>query len=1534
MIEKIIEYSIRNRFVVLVVAAALAVGGVYAMLDTPIDAIPDLSENQVIVFTDWMGRSPREVEDQVTYPLSRKLQGLAGVRAVRSTSEFNFSMITLIFEDNIGYYFARQRVTERLAQANTFLPAGVVPYLAPDATALGQIFWYTVEASPSNPVDPQRLWALNKFYILPQLNSAAGVAEVATVGGMPLEYQVDVRPEALRAYGVSLSDLYGAVARSNAPAGGGVVQKNNAEYIVRGVGWIRDKRDIEDTVVREVNGTPVLVKHVATVQLGTQFRRSVFEKDGNEVVGGVVLMRHGENPLAVTGRVKEKITELQPGLPKGVRIVPAYDRTRLITGAIHTLTEVMWHEMVIAAVAILLILTHVRSVFVICVTLPLSVLFSFLLMWLLRRFGIIDIQANIMSLAGITISIGILVDQAIVMTENATHTLKARFGDRPVTGDTRELVIHACRLVGRPIFFSVLIILISFIPVFMLTGREGKYFHPLAFTKSFAMIGVALISVTVVPALIPTFLKGRLKGEEENWIVRTFINIYKPFLTWALPRRNLVMWMFAALLILAAGIFPVQAVVGMGASESAWRASYLTVVFAVIALTVISTRRLLWQAVAFATLVVLALAVYGIDKKHRIGVEFMPPLDEGSIMDMPVTVPRASITQAADDLKHRDGLLRGFPEVESVVGKAGRADTPTDPAPLDMVETFVNFRPRELWPKRVLKFDDAKRQTLDVVRALEDKGYLTRAPHEDDRDNLANDTTQKALERFDETLRELALRRYQEVEAELGPALVRHAAAVSVGRFRDSGTLGATDDATLQKALEAWLEKAVPEYGRWLSRSPSIEEATGLTTELAKYLHEQKLLANPVDALALQNPFSAGLGLYGVVTVAALLLVLAAFALLRPGRAAVLVVVILAVAVGGLVAAGALRGKHLHYLLSQGGAAFGQKEPTFASTLLEEIEAERTRLWRERVRAINHELGDRGAEVYTWYALEEVLKSGRGSGLLGGAPHAAASEKFADAALRMQLGKPADPEALKPFAALRGELEGPFRDRTFLWPRQGGKDGDLVADEMNRVMQVPGWSNIFTMPIVNRMDMLSTGVRTDIGVKVFGPDLETAERVSKQVEAALKPVRGASDVIASPIMGKGYLEIEVDRVKAARYGIAVEDVQSEIEVALGGKVVTYTVEKRDRFPVRIRYHRTAREDEASVRNLLIAAGGPAAGSMTAQAAPGLRGMGQGMGGGSAVPPAAPADADQAHRASPEHAGKGRPLIPLSAVADVRIVEGPSMIRSENGRLLNTVTLNVRGRDMLGFVDEAQRAVAQKVVLPEGVSLGWSGEFEHQVRAARTLRFVFPAVIALIFVMLYLTYQDFADAGLMMLAVPEALAGGIFFLWLFPKVMYGWEAPPWDFSVAVWVGFIACFGMATETGIIMLVYLREAIERRGGLENIKSLEELREAVIEGAVHRLRPKLLTEGVAIIAIFPMVFATGVGGEILAPMALPVLGGLLIADEVVDIFLPVRFYWVRRARWLKIHGSHAERPVTPARVAPGAPVALSNTLTTEIKP
>jgi Cu(I)/Ag(I) efflux system membrane protein CusA/SilA len=1434
MIERIIEYSIRHRFIVLLLAAALATWGVYAVLNTPVDAIPDLGENQVIVFTDWMGRSPKEVQDQVTYPLSLKLQGLAGVKAIRSSSEFNFSMITIIFEDNVDFYFSRQRVLEKLGQAGAYLPPGVTPYMAPDAAALGQIFWYTVEPGPSQAMDPGQLAALNKFTIAPALNSVPGVAEVAIVGVTPIEYQIDVRPEDLRAYDVTLGDLYAAVSRSNMAVGGRVIHKNGAEYAVRGVGYLgssknaKDQssdevhtqviRDLQNTVIKENGGTPIYVKNVATVQVGQQFRRGVLEKDGSEVTGGVVLMRFGQNPLAVTKGVKQKIQELQPELPVGVHIVPAYDRTRLIAGAIHTLTEVMWHEMVIATLAILLILWHFRSAFVICITLPLSVLFSFLLMWLLRVLHVIDIQANIMSLAGITISIGILVDQAIVIVENATHHLKQRFGDKKVTGDNRELLIKACRTVGRPIFFSVMIMLLSFIPVFALSGREGKYFHPLAFTKSFALLGVALISVTVVPALIPTFIKGRLRSENDTWIVRSFISIYKPVLTWFLPHLNLVMWLFAALLILAAGLFPLQAVIGLGASETAWRVCFLVVLAFVTTLTVIFTRGFRWQVFTGLSLLLLGLWAYHFPK---IGVDFIPPLDEQTMMDMPVSAPRISLTQATDDLKARDALLRGFPEVESVIGKVGRADTPTDPAGLDMVETLVNFRPKELWPKRVLRFTDAEWQTRAVLRALEERGFVRSAANADDRDTLINDAAQKALERFDEVMRELALLRYREFEVGLGPVLTSFVLEEAIRRFREAKILywpaGVKEDAEISRLAEA----LAPEYGPALSKNPALEDVTKLCQEAARHLATLGALTE------------------------------------KQGEG---------VKVLDASDAMALRDSLVRLLWNRTTEALGQDRETFAGKVYKALEAHRMNLWRARVKEkINWELFDTGMDAYTWLALEEVAKRARGLGLQEGAQHGEQTACFAEEAVKAQrdLGKDSDRPALRPFLPLKDELKKPFADRVVsLWPRRSSMDGDLVRDEMDRVLQIPGWKNVTTQPIINRIEMLSTGVRNDVGVKVFGRDLASIDRVSKEIAAALERVKGAQGVLAWQIQGKDYLEIQIDRDRAARYGVSVADVQDTIDVALGGRVVTQTVEDRNRFPVRIRYARAEREDEETVKRLLVS--------------------------GSAM-----AAAD----------GKKAVQVPLSAVADVRVVEGPATMRSENGQLMNYVTLNVRGRDMVGFVEEAQRVVNQDVTLPEGVHVEWSGQFEHQIRAANTLRFIFPAVILLIFVILYLTYKDLSDAALMMLTVPEALAGGAFFLFLWPKLRtWDWHAEPYPFSVAVWVGFIACFGMATETGIIMLVYLREAIDKRGGLEKIQSLEELRQAVIEGAVHRLRPKLLTEGVAILAIFPMIFASGVGGEILGPMALPVLGGLLIADEVVDIFLPVHFYWVRRARWLKL--------------------------------
>jgi copper/silver efflux system protein len=1413
MIEKIIEFSIRNRFVVILLTLGVVVWGVHAVINTPVDAIPDLSENQVIVFTDWMGRSPKEIEDQITYPLSVNLQGLAGVKAVRSSSEFNFSMINIIFEDNIDFYFARQRVLERLTLASTFLPPGVVPYLAPDATALGQIFWYTVEGEGQNL---GRLRAIQDWYVRYQLNSVPGVAQVASVGGFPIEYQIDVDPNKLRAYNVTLGELFAAVAQSNSAVGGKVIQKGNAEYIVRGVGWIQSTKDIEKTVVKAdpAKGTPICVSNLGTVSQGAEFRRSVLEKNGNEAVGAVVMMRHGENPLEVTKRIKAKIQELQPGLPEGVRIVPFYDRTRLIHGAIEMITGTLRDEMIIASVAIWLILMHFRSAVVICMTLPLAVLVSFILM---RH---LNIASNIMSLSGIAISIGILVDQAIVMVENATHHLTANFGHHTqITGDTREIVIPACRMVGRPIFFSVIIILLSFIPVFALTGQEGKMFHPLAFTKSFAMIGVAILSITLVPALIPTFIKGRLRSEEESWLVRNMIGIYKPWLTWLMPRWNLAMWAFSALLILGAGMFPINAIVPIP-----WHWCFLAVTGITMAITVIFTRGVKWQVLSFVTLAAMSLWAYHFPK---IGVDYMPPLDEGSLLDMPVTVPRVSVTQAADDLKARDAFLRHFPELELIVGKAGRADTPTDPSPLEMVESVVTLRPKEYWPRRKMRYADAEAQTKVVLTALEQAGLIDPIEEQSQRSALTDAAAMMAASRFDKAMRELVHQRFSEFEARLGPRLLREFIAELVGRWQKAGRL--------QKKGTGPISRNGPEAGtdaqRWSSQKLDLSPFSDADIDrLAGRLEKRFapiLSAGPgqEDVNRLIQKVAEKLAAEKKVELNPELLT----AKFQPLYAAYLAV----------------------------ANVLGSEQPTLFTEMFAFIEHERDEHWRRLVPKLDREIFDVAVGAFDWYAIEELHKGADERGLW--------AEKTDD---------DAEHEKLK---ALRAELDAAWEPKLFLWKctmySQSKRDkGTDLREELYSALQMPGWANIWTQPIINRIDMLATGVRTPIGVKVFGNDLNKIQEVTDRVVAVLKQVPGVGSVTPDQVRDKGYLEIKIDRDRAARYGVTIADIQDVIETALGGKAITMTVEGRERFPVRVRYNRASREDEEDVKNLLVSAAAPL-GQQNAMS-------GNGM---AASKPLAGSQAPAA------------PLqVPLAMLADVKIVQGPAMILSENGMLQSRVQVTIADRDLVGFVEEAQRLVAQKVKLPQGMYLAWSGQFEHQVRAGKTMLVVFPAVILVIFVILFLTYNDLIDALLMMKAVPEAMVGGIFLLWLFG----------YHFSVAVQVGFIACFGMATETGIIMLVYLRDAIQRRGGLENIQSLRELRDAVIEGAVHRLRPKLLTEGVAIIALAPMLWATGVGHEVISAMAAPVLGGLLIADEVVDIFIPVRFYWVRRYRWLKMHG------------------------------
>ena len=1031
MINRIIEFSMKNRWLVLGVYAALAVCGYWALLHTPIDAIPDLSENQVIVFTEWQGRSPQEVEDQITYPLTVNLQGLPHVRTVRSSSAFGFSMVNVIFEDSVDIYFARTRVLERLSLAGSFLPASVTPMMGPDATGVGQVYWYTVEG----PFDSGTLHSIQDWYVKYQLNSVPGVAEVASVGGFVRQYQIDLDPIKLRAYNVALKDVVSAVERSNNNVGAKVVEVGDTEDIVRGIGLIRGLKDIENTSLGAFNGTPVTVGNVGSVQLGPEFRRGVLDKGGKEAVGGVVVIRYGANAREVIAAVKKKIDEIQPGLPQGVKIVSFYDRSTLIDHAVDTLRHALIEELILVTLAHVLFLWHFRSILVVTIPLPLAVLGAFLFM---KGAGI---SSNIMSLGGIAIAIGVLVDAGIVMTENVIRQAEQYEAEHGNYSDhIWEITLKAARLVGRPISFAMVIIILAFVPVFALTGMEGKMFHPLAFTKTFAMVGSTILAITLVPVLCTFLIRGKLHSESENPLMRVLRAIYKPALGWALRNRAIT---------LAAAVF------------------------------------------------LLAGALY---TATTIGSEFMPPLDEETALFMPIADPRISLTEATRILRQQDQIIAADPAVAMVVGKVGRAETSTDPAPVNMSETTITFKPKDQWPK------------------------------------------------------------------------------------------GLTKDAILAR-------------------------------------------------------------------------------------------------------------------------------------------------------------------------LDEKL-------------------------------------------------------------------------------QIPGVTNIWTQPIRNRIDMLSTGIRTQIGIKVFGPDLGVIEAKSEEIKEVVAQIPGAVDLYAERTTGSPYLEMTIDRAAADRYGLNVADVEDTIETAIGGKNLTTTIEGRQRFPVRVRYARDFRENPQQLQEVLVT-------------------------------------------------GSGGAQVPLSKVVSTKTSMGPSMISSENGLLRGTVLLNVRGRDVGGFVDEARRIVAQRVSMPTGYYVQWSGQYESQISARKRLELVIPVVLLVIFVLLYRTYHSAKEAAHVLLAVPFALSGGIFLVKLLGL----------NFSVAVWVGFIALFGTAVQTAVVMVIYLEEAVARRKAADGQLTRKGLHEAVIEGALLRLRPKVMTVATVVAGLLPLLWSTRTGAEFMRPLAAPVLGGMLSSLVHVLIVTPVIFTWLRES-------------------------------------
>jgi copper/silver efflux system protein len=1030
MIDRVIEFSLRNRFLVVAFYLGIAGWGYWALTHSPVDAIPDLSDNQVIVFTDWTGRSPQEVEDQVTYPLTVSLQGLPGVRVVRSSSAFGFSMIFAIFEDNVDLYFARTRVLERLNLVSKQMPPGVVPTLGPDATGVGHVFWYTVEGSAH---DLRELRALQDWFIRYQLNSVPGVAEVASVGGEVQQYQIDVDPNRLRTYGLPLSRVMDAVMRSNQNVGGNVLESNGSWSIVRGLGLIQSVGDIEHIVVGAKAGVPIYVRDVANVAIGNAFRVASLIKGGREAVGGVVVARSGVNPRELIDRVKAKITDLQTGLPAGVKIVPFYDRSELIDNSIDTLRHALLEEVLLVTLAHIIFLAHFRSILIVTLPLPLAVLSSFLILYYL------NVTSNIISLAGIAIAIGVLVDAGIVVTENAFRHLEQSGTDTRDQRAVWQTVLTSTKLVGRPIFFSMAIILLAFIPVFALTGQEGKLFHPLAFAKTAAMAGATVMAVSLVPVLCTLLLRGKVHREEDNPVMRALQWMYQPVLRWALRHR---------------------------------------------AMTLALALTLFGGALFLAT---------------RIGNEFMPPLNEGDLMFMPIADPSIALSENTKIAVRQDAVIETFPEVASVVAKVARADTATDPAALNMTETIVHLKPRDQW-------------------------------------------------------------------------------------------------------------------------------RTGMTVE--------------------------------------------------------------------------------------------------------------------------------------------KLKS-----------------------------------------------------------------------EMDRAVAIPGVANIWTMPIINRIDMLSTGIRSELGVKVFGADLKTLEQKAREIAEILRQIPGARDVYSEQVTGALYTDIKIDREAAARYGISVADIQDVVEAAIGEKNLSTTIEGRKRFPVRVRYAPQYRNDVHALGNILVGA--------------------------------------------PDGA-----QIPLNRLAVIQPSSGPAMISSENGLLVVAVLLNVRNRDIGGFVEEAKRLIPQRVGLPAGYYLGWSGQYQNQEHARKRLELVFPIVLAVIYILLFLTYRSFIEAAHVLMAVPFALTGGVYLLYLLG----------YNFSVAVWVGFIALFGTAVQTGMVMVIYLEEAAVRKQREQGAEfSVVHLREAVIDGALLRLRPKVMTVSTIVAGLLPIMWSQRVGSEVIKPLATPVLGGMVSSLIHVLIVTPVIFLWLR---------------------------------------
>lgn len=1363
---------IRARKLIFALAIAWAVAGVWLAMQSPVDALPNLSENQVLVYAPWPDHNPPEVFEAITRPLSAALQGIPGVATLRGSSDVGFSLLYFIFDDSVDFAEARRRVGERLQAARIDLPSGVEPQLAPEGIPTGQIVWYTLTGQNTDLLE-LRSW--QDRCIAPRLQAVRGVAEVASVGGFLPEVNIDLDAKELIAHQLSFRDVERQLSRVARP------RVTRAEMATADL--TAEIRELENCELVARAGETLRLGDVGRVTLQPAPRHGVFEKDGNEMVAGIVHLRAGANPLEVTQEVLAALQRIGDELPDGYRLAPCYDRTALIGGAVRTVTRTLLEALIVATVCIVLIMRHLRSSLVIAFTLPLAVLGAFLGMWLLEIAGR-PIHVNIMSLAGIAISIGVLVDAAVVIVENVTYQLKREFGDRPVTGDTDLQVARAAAMVAGPAVLAVLIMLVSFLPMFALGGIDGQLIRPLAWTKTLTLLAVVILTLTLVPALCRQFIRGRIRSERESRLLQSICRVYEPVLAAACAQPLPLLVLLAVLLVLAA--------TALGNPLAVRIAVVLGIAAVWVAARTWPTR----MAVAIG-LVVLALVARS--SMRPIALALRLPLDEGMVMDMPISLPRMTTTQAVDDLKARNMLLCRFPEVYMVTGKAGRAETAFDPAPIDMIESMIELRSKARWPRRCLQRASAVRHARFLLGRMVDAKLVT--PPED-ADQLSNEIADAALLRFNAAQRELCWHMLQTFEKSLGDELVHTVADAFVRRLARSGGLHSQLDSVQIRSLA---------------------EQVGARDRVS--------LAQQCDANAVH------------ITI-----------------------------------------RELRRLLPTASQEpeLQEAEAQSEGAVLREAQKVAERRWKSFMRAQNQLLSQRAAATWTQCAVDELCNRQALANpafqrvreqVLAARYGSTASPQSHDASQHAGLPAVSELPIIDPhpvFEALVAECVAKFQREAWLSSHDTasltGPNG-----EFNAALQMPGWANVWTRPIQNRIDMLTTGVNSEVGVRVLGDNFQEVVRVSEEIAEALRQIRGAADVIADPIRDKDYVTFDLKPDHLDRVACEPEDIRSAVEAATTGRLLEHdSTASTASIPVRVRLVSSLQLDSSNSATRALA---------------------------NYLDVALPARADEANR-PPIGLPQQGPTIALGELISPLHHDGPATIKSTNGQLSNYVRLNIRDRDAADWVAEA-RATLEGMVLPAGIKIEWTGQFEHAARTRRSMLWIVPLCLVSIALLMYLAFHDVADTLLNLLSVAGALSGAVLMQWLcgFP------------FSLAVGVGYIACLGMAAATGMVMIVYLRQAVEESGGLGQILSLEDLQRRVIEGAVHRLRPKLLTETAMILSLAPLLWSDGVGADIIRPMAAPVLGGILVADEVIDLLIPALFFGVRRRRWQRTPSAISER-------------------------